>query len=83
MNDLNDAGINNTGRFKSGSLRNIALTAPYFHNGSVQSLQAMLNSNIPAHGVAPQDVQNILAFLVTLNDPVTVAADRFADPFKK
>ncbi|MCW3087272.1 MAG: Di-heme cytochrome peroxidase, partial [Sediminibacterium sp.] len=39
--DANDLGINNQRRFKSGSLRNIANTAPYFHNGSVTSLTAM------------------------------------------
>jgi len=79
--DPNDAGINNTGNFKVGSLRNIAITAPYFHNGSVASLQAMLTSNIPAHRVAPQDVQNIIAFLQTLTDQATVAETRFSDPF--
>lgn len=79
--DANDLGINSTGNFKVGSLRNIALTAPYFHNGSVTSLQAMLTSNIPAHRVAPQDVQNILAFLQTLTDQTTIADKRFSDPF--
>ena len=79
--DANDLGINNTGTFKVGSLRNIAITAPYFHNGSVASLQALLTSNIPAHRVAPQDVQNIQAFLQTLTDQTTVAEARFSDPF--
>jgi len=79
--DPNDLGINNTGNFKVGSLRNIAATAPYFHNGSVASLQAMLTSNIPAHRVAPQDVQNILAFLQTLTDQTTISESKFADPF--
>ncbi|MEP7164993.1 MAG: cytochrome c peroxidase [Ferruginibacter sp.] len=81
--DPNDHGINNTNSFKIGSLRNVAVTAPYFHNGSIASLQAMLTtSNIPAHRVAPQDVQNILAFLQTLTDQTTVADTRFSDPFK-
>ena len=79
--DPNDHGINNEDRFKSSSLRNISITAPYFHNGSVASLQAMLTSNIPAHRVAPQDVQNIMAFLQTLTDQTTVAEARFSDPF--
>jgi len=80
--DPNDHGINNTNAFKVGSLRNIALTAPYFHNGSIASLQVMLTSNIPAHRVAPQDVQNILAFLQTLTDQSTITEARFSDPFK-
>lgn len=79
--DPNDNGINNTGNFKVGSLRNIAITAPYFHNGSITSLQAILTSNTPAHRVAPQDVQNILAFLQTLTDQTTVSETRFSDPF--
>ncbi len=79
--DANDAGINNTGNFKSGSLRNIALTAPYFHNGSVASLQNMLTSTIPAHRVAPPDVQALLAYMNTLSDQTTMNEDRFSDPF--
>ena len=80
--DPNDHGINNTGNFKVGSIRNIAITAPYFHNGSVTSLQDLLTtSNIPAHRVALQDVQNILAFLQTLTDQVTVSDVRFSNPF--
>ena len=80
--DPNDQGINGTGNFKVGSLRNIAVAAPYFHNGSVTSLQVMLTSNIPAHRVAPQDVQNILTFLQTLTDQTTVADVKFSDPFQ-
>ncbi|CAN5763730.1 cytochrome c peroxidase [soil metagenome] len=79
--DANDPGINSSGNFKVGSLRNISITGPYFHNGSVATLQTMLTSNIPAHRVAPQDVQNILAFLQTLTDQTTVAETRFSDPF--
>ena len=55
--------------FKVPSLRNIALTAPYFHDGSAQTLaqavgimgQYQLGVTIP-----PQDVARIVAFLNTL-----------------
>ncbi|MGC4101064.1 cytochrome-c peroxidase [Ferruginibacter sp.] len=87
--DPDDAGINNQNRFKSGSLRNIALTAPYFHNGKVSTLNAMLNggppgspANIPAHSVAPADVAKFLAFLQTLTDNSVTTEARFSDPFK-
>jgi cytochrome c peroxidase len=87
--DPGDAGINNENRFKSGSLRNIALTAPYFHNGKVLTLTAMLNggpvgspTHVPAHSVAPQDASKILAFLQTLTDNSITTELRFADPFK-
>jgi len=87
--DPTDAGINNQNRFKSGSLRNIALTAPYFHNGKVPSLDAMLNggpvgapTHVPAHSVAPQDAPKLLAFLRTLTDNSVSADVKFLDPFK-
>lgn len=78
----NDAGINGQRRFKSGSLRNIANTAPYFHNGSVGSLQAMLSTNIPAHSVGPQDRAKLLAFLQTLTDVACLTDAKFSNPFK-
>ncbi len=82
LQDANDAGINNTGHFKIGSLRNVAISAPYFHNGSIASLQGVLTSNIPLHQVAPQDVQNLIAFMQTLTDTQTLSDERFSDPFK-
>jgi cytochrome c peroxidase len=82
LNDPLDLGINNQRRFKSGSLRNIANTAPYFHNGSVVTLQNMLAGNIPAHSVGPQDRQKLLAFMLTLTDQVTINDAKFSNPFK-
>jgi cytochrome c peroxidase len=78
----NDAGINGQRRFKSGSLRNIANTAPYFHDGSVPTLQAMLSTNIPAHSVDPQDRQKLLAFMLTLTDVACLNDAKFSNPFK-
>jgi cytochrome c peroxidase len=83
LQDPLDLGINNQRRFKSSSLRNIANTAPYFHNGSVTSLEIMLASNIPQHGVPPQDRQKLLAFMQTLTDVTTIADIKYADPFLK
>jgi len=87
--DPTDAGINNQNRFKSGSLRNIALTAPYFHNGKIPTLDAMLNggpvgspTHVPAHSVAPQDAPKLLAFLQTLTDNSVSTDVKFLDPFK-
>ena len=87
--DPTDLGINNENRFKSGSLRNIGLTAPYFHNGKVASLTAMLNggppgspANVPAHSVAPQDAPKLLAFLQTLTDNSVTTDVKYSDPFK-
>ena len=87
--DPTDAGINGQHRFKSGSLRNVALTGPYFHNGAVTTLSAMLNggppgspTNIPAHSVNPADAIKILAFLQTLSDQTVATEAKFSDPFK-
>ncbi|MFM8330194.1 MAG: cytochrome-c peroxidase [Candidatus Methylumidiphilus sp.] len=55
--------------FKVPTLRNIALTAPYFHNGSVKSLEdavkimAKLQLN---KELTPQQAQDITAFLTAL-----------------
>ena len=87
--DPTDAGINGQNRFKSGSLRNIALTAPYFHKGTVSNLSAMLNGGppgsptfVPAHSVNPTDAVKILAFLQTLSDQTITTEAKFLDPFK-
>ena len=85
-----DAGINNQNRFKSGSLRNISTRTALFHNGRIANLQAMLTAGapgsgtqpIPAHSVAPQDVQNILAFLATLTDNTIATEVKFSNPFQ-
>ena len=56
-------------KFKVPGLRNVALTAPYFHNGSAQSLeQAVITMGKYQLGVfIPQeDVSKIVAFLRTL-----------------
>lgn len=82
LQDPADRGINNQNRFKSGSLRNIANAKNLFHNGTVADVNAMLNSNIPAHGVAPQDRANILAFLQTLTDNTVGTDAKFSNPFK-
>ena len=85
--DPNDLGINNSGRFKVGSLRNIGLASSLFHNGSIANVGAMLNAGpppagVPAHSVAPQDRANILAFLNTLTDNTVLTDVRFSNPFR-
>ncbi|MBB2189770.1 c-type cytochrome [Gluconacetobacter azotocaptans] len=57
-------------RFKVPNLRNIALTAPYFHDGSVKTLEQavrdMARYQTPDHDVSDHDVADIVAFLRTL-----------------
>jgi cytochrome c peroxidase len=85
-----DAGINGQNRFKSGSLRNISTRTALFHNGRIANVQAMLTAgapgsgtqNIPAHSVAAQDVQNLLAFMTTLTDHTIATEVKFSNPFQ-
>lgn len=84
-----EAGINGQNRFKSSSLRNIAATAPYFHNGNIATLTRLLSGgpvgapdHIPAHTVPPQEVANVMAFLNTLTDQSVTTETKFSDPFK-
>ena len=56
-------------RFKVPSLRNIALTAPYFHDGSIKTLkeavQVMAYHNL-GFELSPEETEAIVAFLKTL-----------------
>ena len=88
--DNNDIGIRGSNNFKSGSLRNVINRTNLFHNGSILSVQAMLNAGapgtgsrpIPQHSVAPQDVQDMLNFLNTLTDETIYTDPKFSNPFK-
>ncbi len=58
--------------FKVPTLRNVADTAPYFHDGSVPTLEKAVTLMIEAQlGKQPhsQDVADIIAFLKTLSAP--------------
>ncbi len=55
--------------FKVPSLRLVVLTAPYFHDGSVPSLEQAINKMARyqlGREISPDDVQKIIAFLKTL-----------------
>jgi cytochrome c peroxidase len=69
------------GRFKTPTLRNVQLTAPYMHDGSIASLEeviAFYNAGGNAHqnrdarihplGLTPAQQSDLLAFLTTLTD---------------
>jgi cytochrome c peroxidase len=74
----------NWGEFKVPSLRDVALTAPYMHNGSLATLRDVARhyseldeSRVHAHGervlrplrLTPQETDDLVAFLETLTDP--------------
>ena len=80
------------GRFRAPTLRNIALTAPYMHDGSVPSLDGVI-AHYAAGGKGPlkapelkpftlsaSETDDLVAFLESLTDPTFVTNPGFADP---
>jgi cytochrome c peroxidase len=74
----------NFGQFKTPSLRNVALTAPYMHDGRLASLRDVVRhyseldmERIHVHGeqllrplrLSPGESEDLLAFLESLSDP--------------
>ncbi|CAN5214666.1 di-heme enzyme [soil metagenome] len=72
--------IEDDGRFRTPGLRNVAVTAPYFHDGAAVDLGAA----IERHGIALTMVERgeIIAFLEALTDPDFLSDPRFALPQK-
>ena len=82
-----------SGKFRVPSLRNVALTAPYFHDGSVGTLEEVIGhfvsggkvNSIKDERVRPlnlsyQEQDRLLAFLRTLTDEKFTYDPRFSDP---
>jgi hypothetical protein len=75
------AGTNVQGSFKTPDLRNVALTAPYFHNGGELTLRQVVDfynrggdfanpeKSINALGLSSADKDALVAFLESLTDP--------------
>lgn len=63
--------------FRVASLRNVAETAPYFHDGSVESLEeairVMVNLQL-AMDLSDEDIENLAAFLRSLSGRVPIEA---------
>ncbi|WP_222164861.1 cytochrome-c peroxidase [Edaphocola aurantiacus] len=77
-------------RFKVPTLRNIAFTAPYMHDGSISSLEAVIehyNSGGVAHPnksalirplqLSPQEKASLVAFLKSLSDYTFIRNKKF------
>ena len=85
------------GKFKAPSLRNIAVTAPYMHDGSIATLEGVLdhyaaggrnghdNPNkdplIAGFVLSRQDRDDLIAFLRSLTDEPLLHDPRFASPW--
>lgn len=84
------------GKFRAPTLRNIALTAPYMHDGRFQTLEEVVNhynsgghfvENVNAQSIQPlhlseYDKQALIAFLNTFTDTSFVNNPLFQNPFE-
>ncbi len=104
LEDFKDKGLgaitNNpfdNGKFRAPSLRNIALTAPYMHDGRFETLEEVIDHyNEGAHfadnidplimtrglGLSDQNKKDLIAFLHTLTDTSFVNNPAFQNPFE-
>jgi cytochrome c peroxidase len=84
------------GKFKTPTLRNIAVTAPHMHDGSIATLDGVLdhyaaggrahdNSNkdplIGGFELSARDKSNLIAFLETLTDDAVLHDARYGNPW--
>jgi cytochrome c peroxidase len=84
-------------KFKTPTLRNVAVTAPYMHDGSVATLSDAIDhyaagGRAPANphkdarlrgfAITPQNKQDLLAFLDTLTDQSLLHDPHFSNPWR-
>ncbi|MCA9541002.1 MAG: di-heme enzyme [Myxococcales bacterium] len=83
------------GRFRAPTLRNIAVTAPYMHDGSLATLEdviehysygglaggPLVSEFVPGFIVSDAEMADLLAFFDSLTDADFLADPRFADPW--
>jgi cytochrome c peroxidase len=70
------------GAFKAPTLRNIALTAPYMHDGSLPTLEAVLEKHAEGGAkLTPEQKKDFTAFLESLTDNAVLTDARFSDPW--
>ncbi len=82
------------GRFKVPSLRNVGLTAPYMHDGSMDDLKMVLkhyasggeahanrDSRINRIEITEQDQEDLIAFLHALSDFEFIARESISEPY--
>jgi cytochrome c peroxidase len=81
------------GRFRAPTLRNIAVTAPYMHDGSIATLEGVLDHYasggrrsrfrsraVTGFTLTARDRADLLAFLTSLTDDAFLANPAFAPP---
>ncbi|HZZ69847.1 MAG TPA: cytochrome c peroxidase [Phenylobacterium sp.] len=68
------------GRFRTPSLRNVALSPPYLHDGSAKTLPAAIRRHEHADAMTDAEMADLVAFLDGLTDRAFVTDPRFALP---
>jgi cytochrome c peroxidase len=92
---FHNTGVSDPGKFKTPTLRNVALTAPYMHDGSLATLEAVLDHYssgghknpeldplIRGFTLSVQDRADLIAFLRSLTDEEVTRDERFSNPWK-
>jgi len=82
-------------RFKTPSLRNVALTAPYMHDGSLPSLESVIHFYNDGGGIGPNkdsliqplnlnklEIRDLIAFMSALSDPVIIDRPKVSELFQ-
>jgi cytochrome c peroxidase len=74
-------GVTN-GKFRVPTLRNVELTGPYMHDGSIATLDEVIARYVAAHKLDLTAVEraDLAAFLRSLTDASFTTDPRFADP---
>lgn len=68
------------GRFRTAPLRNVAVTAPYLHDGSAPDLASAIARHRQVPTYSAQDMDRLTAFLASLTDEGFLTDPRFALP---
>lgn len=99
-NYFNDKGrfeitrnVADVGKFKTPSLRNIALTFPYMNDGTLKTLDQVVqhyneggkpfinkDTLVKPLNLSPQEIQDVVAFLKTLTDEKFLARENIRKP---
>lgn len=72
--------VQDDGRFRTAPLRNVALTAPYFHDGSTATLPAAIRRHPGAARLDEPAVGELVAFLDALTDQAFVTNPALSPP---
>jgi cytochrome c peroxidase len=67
-------------RVRTPTLRNVELTAPYMHDGSIATLEEVVDRYAVSRKLDDGDKRDLLAFLRSLTDRKFVEDARFANP---